>query len=1341
MRLAQLTLYGFKSFADRSVFRFDDPIIGIVGPNGCGKSNVVDAIKWVLGERSAKSLRGEQMQDVIFSGTTNRPAASRAEVILTFENPLADPATGEREMPIETDLVEIGRRLHRDGKSEYLINGRVARAKDIRELFLDTGIGADAYSIIEQGKVDAMLTSNPVERRAIFEEAAGIAKFKIRRLEASRKLERTEINLIRSREQLDHTERRLRIVRSQATKARKFQELDAEWRELRISAALDQYHTLRLTIEGLTSELEQIEKQRKEITDQLSRVEDERQIVELDRHRLQKERNELERERLEQTARRDQSNQRREMTVRSKQQAEKELAGERTQLDKLRIRCENLRADLNDQADRVRQLTEQVSESEQAVEGVERRRDALQRNVNEHAEHLSEARSVLTGIDREKTALAVSVESLDHRLSTMNEQTATLSTRQRNLTEQTEELVEQQNETEQRRDELTEQIDTCERTNQELNQKAEMLTGTHHEIGQRLNRTEQELARLDSRRHTLQEMQQSGEGLSEAVRHVLASRDEGSAFSFVRGLLADTIETEIEHAPLVEAALGSALQALLVDSAETLVEHHDDLEHLSGRVPFLPINTDQPDSFDPIPFGAELCQNGSPLRRAHQTQHIDPRRSLIALRRFDRDEKRNVRSDDGLYIEMDIEGSVIVPLLSLIHVSKETEPIIQRLLGSTYVVDHIETALSLVSATDDHVEVRFVTRQCEVIEPDGRVVAGPHATIGQGSGLIARRTELADLEKQIGELEERIDTERKALREIDQQAADLDKKRSDQRQHLYQRRSERDKATHTIEHLGVERDRLEKERRSIADELTAMSDRHANLLKEHETKTNRVASLARLLAEQTEAVHKLETERGTIDEQLRETADELTAARVEAGQRAERCHAALRECRQIERLIEETDGRCRVIEQTTEQRSKQLIEYDRTIDEATFEAESAEQFLNESEDQVTEFDESIGQMQSKSETLGQSIHDVRQQLNHVERNYHAVEMSKRESEVKRENLEQRLMDELSLDLELEYPTYRTDRETNEDFIEINQAEVTARIKELKQAIDKLGSINQNAIEEEKTIEQRNEDLINQVADLDQAREQLEQLIEELNEVSRQRFTETFEIVRDNFAGKTGMFRKLFGGGRADIVFIPDEDGNIDILESGIEIIAKPPGKEPRSIKLLSGGEKTMTSVALLMAIFQSRPSPFCLLDEVDAALDDANVERFCGVVRTFLDRSHFIIITHNKRTMQTTDQLYGITMQERGVSTRVAVRFDQVGADGRIADSALKDQSTPVDEPISKPVDPPIVETTVAVETYPESPIHEPTNGRSTGTRPKKLAEALADMRSPAEVEVESPTS
>ncbi len=1219
MRLARLKLHGFKSFADATEFRFDDPITCIVGPNGCGKSNVVDAIKWVLGERSAKSLRGEQMMDVIFAGTTTRPPMNMAEVVLTFENPLVDPATGRRELPVESELVDVGRRLYRDGTSEYLINGARARLKDVRDLFLDTGIGADAYSIIEQGKVDAMLTSNPIERRAIFEEAAGVAKFKVRRIEAMRRLERTEVNLTRCREQLENAERRLRIVKGQAAKARTFRSLDDELRALRAAYLLDQYHELHETIDGLTSELSRLESDRASVMDRVHELEEARQDANIERDRLQKRCTEIEQDRLHLQARRDQAEQRRKLTIASRDEARAELAGEQERLSELDVRIETMRRDVVEHERAHEGLAGLRGDADRAVEAALARRAAADAALNELTRRDSELQRTLAGIDREIVSQSASIEAIDHRLDELEEQAGQIEARRREIESRLALLEQQEAAAAQRIMAAENVIEGLEAERAEHERQAQHLSGRQRFISESLGSLEQKRAGLDARRNTLREMLESGTELGEAVRNVLRERHEGSRFAFVRGLLADGIETDVPHAVAVEAALGPLLQAIVVESLTDLLDARADLAALSGRITFLPLRPPRGDD----PAAPADCPPGTR------------------------------------------------PLLSVVRVPDEWRELAERLFGRTLLVDSLDSALLLGAARP--CGWRFVTPEGAVLEADGRVVAGPNSAEGTGAGLIVHRVEMNSLAAQVEDLTAQIQALRDELKAIDDEAAALDHRRAELAQAIFEQRQGRDKAAHEIERVEAERDRVGRDMQRLDEERGAVQARRGELDADRAHKQSRLDSLDRLRAEQAAAQAALAEERRVAEATAAAAADALTNARVHASQAAERLAASDRERRQIESAVQEQQRQRQALDAALRQRSARLIEFDRVIDEAVFEAEECSASLARSEGAIETAAAEHQQCQIRVVHLGDELNAARQRLAIVERNYHAVELSKRENEVKREHLDQSAIDDLSLDLRAEYPPYRAVI-ADGDVQPVDREFAVARLDELRAAIRRLGNVNLDAIEEEKDLIGRNEDLVRQVADLDAAREQLIGLIEELNDLSRERFRETFEAIRENFAGTNGMFRRVFGGGKADMHLLPSEEtGEVDWLESGIDIVAKPPGKEPRSIKLLSGGEKTMTSVALVMAIFQSKPSPFCLLDEVDAALDDANVERFCGVLHTFLDRSHFVIITHNKRTMQAADQLYGVTMQERGVSKRVAVRFDQVGADGHLSKEALEE--------------------------------------------------------------------
>ncbi len=1285
MRLAKLTMTGFKSFADRTEFRFDEAITCIVGPNGCGKSNVVDAIKWVLGERSAKSLRGEQMMDVIFGGTTARKPSLMAEVILTFDNPITDTDTESRQLGIDTELVEIGRRLSRDGNSVYLINGRKSRLKDVKDLFLDTGVGTDAYSIIEQGKVDAMLTANPIERRTIFEEAAGVAKFKVRRLEATRKLDRTENNLIRCREQLDSAERRLKTVRRQAERARKFNEFDSELRELRIAHAFDLFHELKITIDGLTSEETKLDQQYKDARKVLSDLEEHRQTAEIEKHQFQSDLRVLEHSRLQRQGEREQANQRNNLTTNSRNEILDETQKDRQRKDELTKKIQDLNTALIQQTEAIANLQRHVQEAEIRVEEALQIRNETEAKRNTVRNQIAEKHATVTGIEREHTSLDAAIESLDQRVVSVNEQATDIQRRRLTISDRIEELTAEQIIANEQLHSYKHKVISLQDNLDSHSAEAETIDDRQRDINADLNHAVQNRERLDSRRHTLQEMEDSGEGVEEAIQDVLAKRDAGEGFNFVRGLLADEIETNLEHAPAVESALGSLLQAIIVDRDTDVLNHAPEaFDELAGRVTFLPVKdlTQTPASSSNMPIAIELNNipdtlhdsdrdnnqivfdwlNGNTIDHWPIVQDVhQPRYSTSAL--HDNDSSTNLKHT------ICAASMSRVLIASLVRVAPEVQPLIDLLLADTYLVDDLEAASMLAAVSNP--ASRFIAKTGELLGPYGRIVAGPETTSGAQTGLMVRRTELAQLARQVDELDITINQHRVILNGINEEAATLEIQRADIQHNLFAMRAERDRSKHTIERIDNEIERVKRDQPLLAEEADALTSRLESLIEEKHEKADRIQSLARLANEQQVELDDLNSNIEMLETDVAEAVETATTSRIQASQQGERLTAAQREHWQVDQTLQDAQRSYEQLDNALKQRSQRVLDLERIIDEAIFEIEECDSYLNESKSEVNLLQESLDDAQNKLEQTAEAAENSASQIAIVERNLHAIELSKRESEVKREQIEERTLEELTIDLAIEYKNYIANQSEDETD-EFNRSEAIERIEELRKSIKSLGNVNLDAIDEECELSGRHDDLRTQVDDLDQAREQLFNLINELNDASRDRFEETFNLIKEQFAGHNGMFRKLFGGGKADILLMPNDEGEIDLLESGIEIIAKPPGKEPRSISLLSGGEKTMTSVALLMAIFESKPSPFCILDEVDAALDDSNVQRFASVLRSFLDHSHFIVITHNKQTMLAADQMYGVTMQERGVSTRVAVRFDQVGEGGKIAPDATR---------------------------------------------------------------------
>ncbi len=1251
MRLSRLVLSGFKSFADATEFRFDSPIIGVVGPNGCGKSNVVDAIKWVLGERSAKSLRGGAMLDVIFAGSATRKPCGMAAVTLAFDNPVlsaeerarlapapavleaevdahvefvdeegADAAAAvnrhavrHRGLPVDTDEVEVTRRLFADGRSEYLINGRKVRLRDIKELFMDTGIGNDAYSIIEQGKVDAMLRAAPLERRTILEEAAGVAKFRARKAEAQRKLEGAEKNLVLVREQLASTERRLRIVKGQAEKARRFQLLEARRRELRRGYAFDLYHEHRERLSGLTSELAMLDANRQQLAEVLAVLEERRNDAEGTRQRAQEAQRTLEQQRIESVGTEKQSQQRVEFAQRSLAELGEQAEHDDARLAELTRRIDELTQQIEETAERVAAAAEAANDAEQAVLNASSARARTSEAAQTARSATDRLREQVQAADRDIARTAAHLGAVDEREKQLSEQLSRLDRRRQPFAFEIDAQRAQKNHQIVRR---LVAVDESQRFEAQVHQHiatAANLGDRHAGLARRLTELRDERTSAESRRQLLEEMQRAREGVDEAVRTVVGDRQR---FPAVVGLLGDFLETALGDAPVVEAALGRDLELLVVDRGAHVVELAHACATVDGRVTIA---------------AADLPTADAPVRQV-------------------------------------VEG--VAPVASVLRMRDGAGQLVARLVADAWIAPDLATALHI--AAGSHLGALIVTRAGEVVDPAGRVTVGRSTGSGAGEGILTRRAELTQLSQRLATLAVEMELLEGEAATLLAQGDEARRRHQEVERHLSEVRRvvvdaeyQRDRCEQMIqrvEHdqaaLGLETDDLHRRLRAIEGERSEIDER---LSKMRATMAALQGRMAVAEAEAAKAVRNAEA-----------AAEAVATARIASSQAGATLDTLRRERRGAELARDEQQRQRAQAAEQAERRRQQMHRYQETITEGQASAAAAQAAILALATQLEAAAEAVAAAQKSVEESAGGLQLAREQAKLLDRNWMSVETSRREVEVKREGLEESALQDLELDLAAEYAAYVAQR-AEAGFVALERTLSEREIAELRDEIRRLGNVNLDAIDEETQLEQRNEELVRQVADIDGATRQLGELIVQLDAVSRVRFEQTFNAVRENFAGNGGMFRRLFGGGSADLYLLPDEEtGLTDILESGVEIRAKPPGKEPRVISQLSGGEKTMTAVALLMSIFKSKPSPFCVLDEVDAALDEANVERFCAVLREFLDRSHFIVITHHKRTMQSCDQLYGITMPQRGVSRRVSVRFEQVGSDGAIAKEAVE---------------------------------------------------------------------
>lgn len=1275
MRLAKLTVCGFKSFADKTEIIFDQPITGIVGPNGCGKSNVVDAIKWVLGEQSAKSLRGGAMMDVIFNGSSARKPSGMASVTLHFENPI-NKETSNRTLNVDADMVAVTRQLYRDGSSEYLINRKRARLRDIRELFMDTGVGTDAYSIIEQGKVDVMLQANANERRQIFEEAAGISKFKARKKEALRKLDRTDSNLTISRQRLEDTEKRLRSVKIAATKAKNYQSYADRLREVQLQYSLADYHRLQTTLVEVMENYIQAQADRDVASRKLEEHQQAIETAQVDVQAIAAEQKRIEHERLNKNSEMQQAQQRASMSQNTLDDLRRQIQRDTQRLEELAKRATDLEAEHQQQISKVAELEQAQKTASAKLEEAQKTHRDLQHKLNEKRSGLEDEKAGIVSMMRRSSQLNNEINSLEAFSRNLVNTRAKLDERAANISQELEQLLSTRDEANSKLDMAKKLISEETAKVEQLKQQSEQLGGRQKELTRKLASAKEDRSGLTSRRNVLQEMQDKQEGLADPVKAILArkashkSGDKVHTFSFVRGVLAEMIETDVQHASLVEAALGDFQQALVIDCMSDLTTDNEAISALAGRVTFLAVDQ----------FGAPITH-------------------------------RNIQTH-GLSSVMD-----------LIAFPATVSPLIWRLLGRTLIADDLAHAKQLRQALPTG--YRFVTRNGEVLEADGRVLAGPMGT--KLGGMISRRSELAQLHEQIAKLDEVISADQQQLAEVDDRAVHIERISSELRKAISEANTVRIQLSSKLDSLNTQIARLEKEQPALAAETQQIHNQLKDAQEKKEGRTEEARKLEADSKAREDAVAELTRGIKEIEQQVEQAREALTTIRVEAGRYGEQLAASQRQVRQLEIARQDVKRQHDLLAQQHEQHQSRIGDLETTIAQSTEQVTKAKAVMVELDAALEAIKIRATEAREKLKLVQVEVDAVRSTVLKFEKQIHELEIAKREVEVKIDGVTQRTLDQLELDVreayraalnqweedklkaaqELEAQQVGSNRlkqleeevqaqEAHDDAFEeegvqakadeqplvsdpfvIDWKTIEEEIKDLRGKIGRLGNVNMDAIAELEELEGRHDNLAQQVQDIEDAKEDLIKLIDEINDKSRSRFEQIFNEIRENFAGQSGMFRKIFGGGKADIFMVPDENGNIDVLESGIDIVARPPGKELQSISLLSGGEKTMTAVALLMSIFQAKPSPFCVLDEVDAALDDANVERFTHVVKSFLDHSHFIIITHHKRTMAAADVLYGITMQERGVSKRVSVRFDQVSHDGNIDPQAIKDDKTP----------------------------------------------------------------
>lgn len=1179
MYLKSIEIQGFKSFANKLVFEFHNGITGIVGPNGSGKSNVADAVRWVLGEQRIKQLRGASMQDVIFSGTELRKPQGFAYVAITLDN-------SDHALAIDYDQVTVSRRLYRSGESEYRINGSACRLKDINELFYDTGIGKEGYSIIGQGQIDKILSGKPEERRELFDEAAGIVKFKRRKAIAQKKLEDEQANLIRVSDILSELEKQVGPLERQSKAAR-------EYLQLKDSLKVCDANLFLMESEEIRSQLQETQNRRQVLEGDLTDSRREDQEIKSRYEELEQKSAALE---VRSSQNRDTYNK----SIMEKGGLEGQINVLREQIHTEEANEEHLKsrrqAITGELSGKTGQLADYEVQKQQAKEGMQKAKSREDEAGQALAARDQEIRSLEEAIETSKGSMIqalnerASLTARDQRYETMLEQVNLRRSEvsQKLLKYKSDESV--QDELIEREQKALEQIlEEKEGTRYKLQETEEEQLAADQEIrrlNRRLNDTQQQYHTASTKLESLKNLAERYDGYGGSIRRVMEVRDR---IKGIHGVVADLISTRQTYETAIETALGGSIQNIVTDSEETakrLIEHLKKNKY--GRATFLPLTSIGGGPDFPKP---EALKEPGVLGLAHQ----------------------------------------------LVDTPEPYKGLVKYLLGRVVVTDTIDHAIAL--ARKYRYSLRIVTLEGELLSAGGSMTGG---AFKNSSNLLGRRREIEELEEAC----------RRALVQVDSIQQELVM----QEQLLREKTEELEALKASLQKLALRENTLGLNISQLEDKKREIGESSADLVLEHRQLEEQLKEIQDNRAALTEDTKSLEQRNTRADQEIRDHTLRLEAARGERQKEAGILSELQMESASLSQkldFIRENAGRIKGEIQKLEEefnsletgqqrareairrKEEEIIRIREEIREAAELALKLEAVLKEEAEEKEGLLKQQKEFWIRREALSARISDLDKDMFRIQ--------------ARQEKLEERLEHSTAYMWNEYELTYTGAQELKrEEYQSLSQ--VKSLIDDLKGRIRSLGNINVNAIEDYREVSERYEFLKTQHQDLTEARAELEKIIEELDTGMRLQFEEKFAQIKAEF---DKVFKELFGGGRGTLTLLEDED----ILEAGIQIIAQPPGKKLQNMMQLSGGEKALTAISLLFAIQNLKPSPFCLLDEIEAALDDSNVDRFAGYLHKLTRNTQFIVITHRRGTMVSADRLYGITMQEKGVSALVSVNL------------------------------------------------------------------------------------
>ena len=1181
MYLKRLEMQGFKSFPDKTVLEFMPGITTVIGPNGSGKSNISDSIRWVLGEQSIKSLRGSKSEDIIFAGTQNRKSLGFAEVSIVIDN-------SDGKLPIEFSEVVVTRRIFRNGESGYFINKTPCRLKDVLELFMDTGIGKDGYSIIGQGKIDEILSNKSEERRNIFEEAAGIVKYRVRKNESEKRLEQTKLNLLRINDILSEIETNIDLLKTQSEKAKKYLSLREELKSIEIGLFLYNIDNYKLNLDEIVKNIDIINSNRTdeearmsvlqnlkenlkiELEEIMSKIEQTQNLAFESEKKIEQINSEINVQ-TERISNNKQNYERYLKEIEDLQKRNEEITEEKEnriqKKDNLMSNREKFVHELEEKENKLKELSDKLTEEEKNIEDKKKQveEDTEDKYKNKEAINIIE----INNQNLQKRQKTVENEIQD-TISKLDEKRMLKS-----------DILTTFNEKEAKREEYKEKL-------AKIKTKKEEATSKIKEYEDRLNTLSSTLRIKDSKQKFLSEMEKEKEGYSRAVKAILLECEKNSQLNKgVKGVLANLISVPEKYQTAIETVLGATLQNIVTDTEEDAKKLIEYLRQNSlGRASFLPI-------------------------------------SSVKGKKVDRLIKNNLEGVIGIASD-------------LIKTDKKYEGIILNLLGRTVIVNNMDTAIIL--ARQNSYSFRIVTLKGDIINSSGAISGGSNSQ--KTTSIIGRTNQIKELEKEIDDLnkqieqiskekekyEQSIESLLKEVETLEQTSQEIEIEYATEKQKL-------ELLEETIQSLETKLDELRSETKEIDETI------RINFEKKKELEQT-ILALDQEITELTEKIKVFAEQNKEKQKYIDDLNFDITNLRISVSSFDESSNS-LEEI--LERIEKELQTNITSIENKTKQNEnivKENQELKVSIEEAQEKIKQIKLDVSTSSDVVENL---------KKEKISKNEH-IRKTEEDIEEKYAIIEEIKNQAnklEVKKSKLDvelEQIINKMWEDYEVTPNNVGEYKKPN------NVQETTKQVKTLREQIKDLGSINIDSIEEYKQTKERYDYMCEQRLDLENSSSKLKKVIQDMTKIMKEQFETQFKVINKNFGE---VFKELFGGGKAELKLTDEED----ILNSGIEIEVQPPGKKLQNMSLLSGGERAFTAIALLFAILKINPAPFCVLDEIEAALDDVNVYRFADYLKKFATETQFLVITHRKGTMEAADTVYGITMEERGISKLLSMNL------------------------------------------------------------------------------------